>query len=86
LKYFIPEQDIWFHVDKVRSALSLARSLAFVHSLTPWMAYMQLSSPHIYLRMPEGMEWDKIPEKLLLDAGQLVKAGSIQVRTLSPVS
>ncbi|TNY17051.1 hypothetical protein DMC30DRAFT_450081 [Rhodotorula diobovata] len=53
LKYFIPEQDIWVHVDK-------------------------LSSPHIYLRMPEGMDWEKIPEKLLLDAGHLCKAGSIQ--------
>ncbi|GAA5853973.1 hypothetical protein JCM9279_007621 [Rhodotorula babjevae] len=53
LKHFIPEQDVWVHVDK-------------------------LSSPHIYLRMPEGMEWDKIPEKLLLDAGALCKAGSIQ--------
>lgn len=39
----------------------------------------KLSSPHIYIRMPEGMDWEKIPEKLLIDAGQLVKAGSIQV-------
>jgi hypothetical protein len=42
----------------------------------------KLSSPHIYIRMPEGMEWEKIPEKLLIDAGQLVKAGSIQVSPL----
>ncbi|BGP41833.1 hypothetical protein JCM10449v2_005824 [Rhodotorula kratochvilovae] len=37
-----------------------------------------LSSPHIYLRMPEGMDWEKIPEKLLRDAGHICKAGSIQ--------
>lgn len=38
----------------------------------------KLSSPHIYIRMPEGMAWDAMPEKLMADAGQLVKAGSIQ--------
>ncbi|GAA6004253.1 hypothetical protein JCM10207_002506 [Rhodosporidiobolus poonsookiae] len=43
-----------------------------------WVHVDKLSSPHIYIRMPEGMEWEKIPEPLLIDAGQLVKAGSIQ--------
>ncbi|BGO93337.1 hypothetical protein JCM10020v2_005017 [Rhodotorula toruloides] len=43
-----------------------------------WVHVDKLSSPHIYIRMPEGMDWEKIPEKLLVDAGQLVKAGSIQ--------
>ncbi|BGP26191.1 coiled-coil domain-containing protein 25 [Rhodotorula toruloides] len=43
-----------------------------------WVHVDKLSSPHIYIRMPEGMNWEKMPEKLLLDAGQIVKAGSIQ--------
>ncbi|GAA5909142.1 hypothetical protein JCM6882_001201 [Rhodosporidiobolus microsporus] len=43
-----------------------------------WVHVDKLSSPHIYIRMPEGMEWEKIPEAVLIDAGQLVKAGSIQ--------
>ncbi|GAA6053952.1 hypothetical protein JCM3770_004638 [Rhodotorula araucariae] len=40
--------------------------------------WVHLSSPHIYLRMPEGMDWEKIPDKLLRDAGHICKAGSIQ--------
>ncbi|GAA5989254.1 hypothetical protein JCM11641_003852 [Rhodosporidiobolus odoratus] len=43
-----------------------------------WVHVDKLSSPHIYIRMPEGMEWEKIPQAVLEDAGQLVKAGSIQ--------
>lgn len=55
--------DIWVHVDK-------------------------LSSAHVYLRLPElpssggkpswGESWESIPEKLLTDLGQLVKANSIE--------
>ncbi|KAF8877145.1 hypothetical protein CPB84DRAFT_1817617 [Gymnopilus junonius] len=33
---------------------------------------------HVYLRMPEGMVWESIPEKLLIDCAQLVKANSIE--------
>jgi hypothetical protein len=32
----------------------------------------------VYLRMPKGMEWTAIPEKVLLDCCQLVKANSIE--------
>jgi len=28
--------------------------------------------------MPDGMTWDSIPEPLLVDCGQLVKANSIE--------
>ena len=28
--------------------------------------------------MPEGMEWESIPEALLIDCAQLVKANSIE--------
>ncbi|GAA6031283.1 hypothetical protein JCM8097_005583 [Rhodosporidiobolus ruineniae] len=46
-----------------------------------WVHVDKLSSPHIYIRMPEwlnGQDWEKIPQEVLVDAGQLVKAGSIQ--------
>ncbi|BGP18105.1 hypothetical protein JCM10213_001418 [Rhodosporidiobolus nylandii] len=43
-----------------------------------WVHVDKLSSPHIYIRMPEGMSWESIPQGILEDAGQLVKAGSIQ--------
>lgn len=38
----------------------------------------QLSSAHVYLRLPQGMKWDEIPKALLDDCGQLVKANSIE--------
>ena len=43
-----------------------------------WFHVEKLSSAHVYLRMPEGMSWDAIPEPLLIDCAQLVKANSIE--------
>ncbi|KAI0783448.1 DUF814-domain-containing protein [Abortiporus biennis] len=43
-----------------------------------WFHVDKLSSAHVYLRMPEGMTWDAIPEPLLVDCSQLVKANSIE--------
>ncbi|KIY68608.1 cytoplasmic protein [Cylindrobasidium torrendii FP15055 ss-10] len=43
-----------------------------------WFHVDKLSSAHVYLRMPDGMTWDAIPEALLLDCSQLVKANSIE--------
>ncbi|TEB39967.1 cytoplasmic protein [Coprinellus micaceus] len=43
-----------------------------------WFHVDKLSSAHVYLRMPEGMAWDAIPESLLIDCAQLVKANSIE--------
>ncbi|KAK2798615.1 hypothetical protein FQN50_008773 [Emmonsiellopsis sp. PD_5] len=37
-----------------------------------------LSSAHVYLRLPEGGTWDNIPEDLLVDCAQLTKANSIE--------
>lgn len=38
----------------------------------------KLSSAHVYLRMEEGQEWDKLPEDLVIDLAQLTKANSIE--------
>ncbi|KZT12187.1 cytoplasmic protein [Laetiporus sulphureus 93-53] len=43
-----------------------------------WFHVDKLSSAHVYLRMPEGMSWESIPEPLLIDCAQLVKANSIE--------
>ncbi|KAI0727900.1 cytoplasmic protein [Fomitopsis betulina] len=43
-----------------------------------WFHVDKLSSAHVYLRMPEGMSWEAIPEALLTDCAQLVKANSIE--------
>ena len=43
-----------------------------------WFHVDKLSSAHVYLRMPTGMSWDQIPEELLTDLAQLVKANSIE--------
>lgn len=37
-----------------------------------------LSSAHVYLRLPEGASLDNIPAETLEDCCQLVKANSIQ--------
>lgn len=42
----------------------------------------KLSSAHIYLRMQEGQEWDKLPNDLVVDLAQLTKANSIEGITL----
>ncbi|EIW52446.1 cytoplasmic protein [Trametes versicolor FP-101664 SS1] len=43
-----------------------------------WFHVDKLSSAHVYLRMPDGMTWEAIPEALLTDCAQLVKANSIE--------
>ncbi|TFK70554.1 cytoplasmic protein [Pluteus cervinus] len=43
-----------------------------------WFHVDKLSSAHVYLRMPESMTWESIPEALLTDCAQLVKANSIE--------
>jgi hypothetical protein len=37
-----------------------------------------LSSAHVYLRLPRGESWEEVPEGVLEDCVQLVKANSIQ--------
>jgi hypothetical protein len=43
-----------------------------------WFHVDKLSSAHVYLRMPPTMTWDSIPQALLTDCAQLVKANSIE--------
>ncbi|ELU36404.1 cytoplasmic protein [Rhizoctonia solani AG-1 IA] len=44
-----------------------------------WFHVDKLSSAHVYLRLPETIEsWEKIPQDLLVDCAQLVKANSIE--------
>eukprot|EP01025_Chloroclados_australasicus_P038801 TRINITY_DN4006_c0_g3_i1.p1 TRINITY_DN4006_c0_g3~~TRINITY_DN4006_c0_g3_i1.p1 ORF type:complete len:216 (-),score=25.73 TRINITY_DN4006_c0_g3_i1:461-1108(-) len=43
-----------------------------------WFHVDKLSSAHVYLRMPIGQTMEDIPEAILEDCAQLVKANSIQ--------
>ncbi|KAG2054177.1 cytoplasmic protein [Suillus hirtellus] len=43
-----------------------------------WFHVDKLSSAHVYIRMPPTMTWDNIPQALLTDCAQLVKANSIE--------
>ncbi|KAG8696435.1 Coiled-coil domain-containing protein 25, partial [Ceratobasidium sp. 395] len=44
-----------------------------------WFHVDKLSSAHVYLRLPSTIEsWEKIPQELLVDCAQLVKANSIE--------
>ncbi|KAF9916505.1 Coiled-coil domain-containing protein 25 [Lobosporangium transversale] len=43
-----------------------------------WFHVDKLSSAHVYLRLGPDQTWDNIPERLLADLAQLVKANSIE--------
>ncbi|KAF5319916.1 hypothetical protein D9611_011054 [Ephemerocybe angulata] len=43
-----------------------------------WFHVDKLSSAHVYLRMHEDATWETLPEALLIDCAQLVKANSIE--------
>ena len=44
-----------------------------------------LSSAHVYLRLPVGKDMDAIPADILEDCAQLVKANSIQGNKLNNI-
>lgn len=43
-----------------------------------WFHVDNLSSAHIYVRLPEGEDWEKMTKELLIDCAQLTKANSIE--------
>ncbi|KAF2658776.1 DUF814-domain-containing protein [Lophiostoma macrostomum CBS 122681] len=43
-----------------------------------WFHVDNLSSAHIYVRLPEGESFENIPQELLTDCAQLTKANSIE--------
>jgi hypothetical protein len=43
-----------------------------------WFHADNLSSAHIYVRLPEGEDWGKMTRELLVDCAQLTKANSIE--------
>ncbi|KAJ7626582.1 cytoplasmic protein [Mycena polygramma] len=54
--------------------------IKFAYPGDVWFHVDKLSSAHVYIRLPEdgSMTWDAIPEALLTDCAQLVKANSIE--------
>jgi hypothetical protein len=54
--------------------------IKYAHPGDVWFHVDKLSSAHVYLRLPEdaSITWDAIPEALLTDCAQLVKANSIE--------
>lgn len=57
---------------------TLHRLIQFAWPEDVWFHVDNLSSAHVYLRLPHGTAWDAIPEQLLADAAQLTKANSIE--------
>ncbi|KAF2829429.1 DUF814-domain-containing protein [Ophiobolus disseminans] len=43
-----------------------------------WFHADNLSSAHIYVRLPEGEDWESMTKELLVDCAQLTKANSIE--------
>lgn len=66
------EDDVWFHVDKVKDSYTRVWLEFLLHVV------LQLSSAHVYLRLPSDTTWETIPIPLLDDLSQLVKANSIE--------
>eukprot|EP00470_Lotharella_oceanica_P000918 CAMPEP_0170171212 /NCGR_PEP_ID=MMETSP0040_2-20121228/4332_1 /TAXON_ID=641309 /ORGANISM="Lotharella oceanica, Strain CCMP622" /LENGTH=213 /DNA_ID=CAMNT_0010411125 /DNA_START=5 /DNA_END=646 /DNA_ORIENTATION=+ len=50
-----------------------------------WFHVDDLSSAHVYLRLPKGVTIDDVPENVLEECAQLVKANSIQGNKLKNV-
>ncbi|KAJ3345319.1 hypothetical protein HDU83_004215 [Entophlyctis luteolus] len=62
---------------------ALKAHTSFLCKQDVWFHAANLSSAHVYLRLPEGMTWDAIPENVLMDAAQLTKANSIEGNKLN---
>ncbi|KAF2645245.1 DUF814-domain-containing protein [Massarina eburnea CBS 473.64] len=43
-----------------------------------WFHVDNLSSAHIYVRLPEGQDWETMDDELMKDCAQLTKANSIE--------
>ncbi|KJA17437.1 hypothetical protein HYPSUDRAFT_46379 [Hypholoma sublateritium FD-334 SS-4] len=69
-----PSAIIYMGRDKVENE----ELIKFAWPQDVWFHVDKLSSAHVYLRMTEGMSWESIPEALLTDCAQLVKANSIE--------
>ncbi|KAF9068605.1 DUF814-domain-containing protein [Rhodocollybia butyracea] len=69
-----PAATIYMGRDKVENE----ELIKFAWPQDVWFHVDKLSSAHVYLRMPESMSWEAIPEALLTDCAQLVKANSIE--------
>jgi len=60
--------------------------IKYGHPEDIWFHVDELSSAHVYLRVPRGESWEEVPEGVLEDCVQLVKQNSIQGCKLSSVA
>ncbi len=67
-------EDVWFHVDKV----SQQGNIWLIELNSNYCSSVQLSSAHVYLRLNPGQNLEDVPDVLIDDCAQLVKANSIQ--------
>jgi len=72
---FDPPVTIYMGRDKVENE----ELIKYAWPQDIWFHVDKLSSAHVYLRLPESISsWEAIPEPLLVDCAQLVKANSIE--------
>ena len=60
--------------------------LRFAFPVDVWFHVDDLSSAHVYLRLPEDVTIDKIPDEILEECFQIVKDNSIEGRKKEKVS
>ncbi|PSN62196.1 DUF814-domain-containing protein [Corynespora cassiicola Philippines] len=69
-----PSAFIYMGKDKVENE----ELIKFGFDEDVWFHADNLSSAHVYVRLPEGEDWEKITPGLLEDCAQLTKANSIE--------
>ncbi|KAF9220250.1 cytoplasmic protein [Gyrodon lividus] len=69
-----PPATIYMGKDKVENE----DLIKFAWPQDVWFHVDKLSSAHVYIRMSDDMTWETIPQALLTDCAQLVKANSIE--------
>ena len=77
-----PEYIIYMGRDKFENE----ELIKFALPIDIWFHVEELSSAHVYLRLPEGGSVDDIPKEVLLECAQLVKDNSRDGRKKEKVS
>lgn len=66
------------HIDDLNGITDVQDLIKYGLPHDVWFHVDNLSSAHVYLRLPEGATVEDIPAETLEDCAQLVKANSIQ--------
>lgn len=84
--FFFKSIDPRFIIYVGRDKYENEELLRFAFPVDVWFHVDDLSSAHVYLRLPEDLTIDKIPDEILEECFQIVKDNSIEGRKKEKVS